>query len=557
MRRIAIALTLLALVVGLHACAADAPTRPPGGGGGGNSSALLVQLFTSDANPKAGTCTLIEALVSLNGNAVPDGTGVSFTTDFGTFSQNGLPTVSVVTSGGAAVTALCGPGAGQAKVKATATVSGKTNSATVTIVFQPDSGTLPFVSSCSPSVGATTGGDTITLNGGRFFGTTSTSRVQFTAGGITRDGIVTQVTANAVLVQTPQFPELTAPSTPAQITLTLGTNLPSPVVLSLPNCFTFGVAGSNIPTITAILPSSGTFDGNTRVTIIGSGFATTGVQVFFGSAEATVISTTFNQIVALSPKAPPGAGSTTGGGTVSPFPVPVTVKNISSGNVSAPVTFNYTTPIIITAWDNNIQPLGGPFVPVHIFGQGFQAPCAVDLAGFGAFVQSVSATEIVVIPGPAAPNGCTNITGPITVVNIDTADGTSNGVFTYQITKPAINGVTPGNSCPSGAPCDPNGGKGGGAVTIDGANFPTSLGNLDVKFGTQTAFVTSATPTQLMVTAPITALAAPTCTGGAVAGTPQLAGAVDVVVTNLTTSCSVTAAGAFQYIIPCVAPAGP
>src|SRR6185369_3747518 len=47
MRRIAFVLTLVALVAVLHACAADAPTKPPNGGGGGNSPALSVQLFTS------------------------------------------------------------------------------------------------------------------------------------------------------------------------------------------------------------------------------------------------------------------------------------------------------------------------------------------------------------------------------------------------------------------------------------------------------------------------------------------------------------------------------
>src|SRR5712691_1377382 len=270
MLRIAIALTLLALVVGLHACAADAPTRPPTGGGG-QPSALVIQLFTNNANPPAGTCTLIEAVVTLNGTSVPDGTGVSFTTDFGSFSQNGLPSVSVVTTNGTAITALCGPGAGTARVKATATVAGKTGSATITIVFQPSAGTLPFVSSCNPSLGPTAGGTVVTLNGGRFFGTTSTTRVQFTAGGITRDGIVTSVTASAVTVQTPAFPELVAASTPAQVTLTLGTNLPTPVVLSLPTCFTFGTASSSTPTIAALLPSSGTNEGNTRITIIGSG----------------------------------------------------------------------------------------------------------------------------------------------------------------------------------------------------------------------------------------------------------------------------------------------
>src|SRR6202043_689872 len=125
MRRTAIALTLIAIVAGMYACSADAPTAPRGGGGG-TTSALQVVLFTSDANPKAGTCTLIEAVVTLNGAPVPDGTGVAFSTDFGSFSQNGLPLVSVVTTSGTAVTALCGPSAGTARVRGTATVAGQT-----------------------------------------------------------------------------------------------------------------------------------------------------------------------------------------------------------------------------------------------------------------------------------------------------------------------------------------------------------------------------------------------------------------------------------------------
>src|SRR5262245_39369006 len=191
MRRTLIALLLAAAVVGVYACAADAPSAPkPGTGGGVPSTSVSVQLFTSNANPKAGTCTLIEALVTLNGNPVPDGTSVNFTTDFGTFGQNGLGLISVVTTDGQAVTALCGPGAGSAKVKASATVQGKSNSAQVTITFQPDSGTLPFVSFCNPSFGPKTGGTQLVLNGGRFFGSPATTRAVFTVNGISKDAVV-------------------------------------------------------------------------------------------------------------------------------------------------------------------------------------------------------------------------------------------------------------------------------------------------------------------------------------------------------------------------------
>ena len=84
MRRIAITLTVLALVAGSFACSSDAPTPPKsgpptGGPGPTGPSALQIRLFTSNPNPPAGTCTLIQAVVTLNGVSVPDGTSVAFT----------------------------------------------------------------------------------------------------------------------------------------------------------------------------------------------------------------------------------------------------------------------------------------------------------------------------------------------------------------------------------------------------------------------------------------------------------------------------------------------
>ncbi len=542
MRRIAIALTLVAAVVGIHACAADAPTAPrPGSGGGTTSSALSIQLFTSNANPSAGTCTLIEAVVTLNGSQVPDGSSVNFSTDFGAFGQNGLPLVSVVTTNGSAVTALCGGGAGTAKVKAQATVSGKTNSATITISFQPSSSSLPFVSSCSPSFGPKEGGTVLTLNGGRFFGTPSSTRIQFTANGITRDGIVTSVTSNAITVQTPGFPEIGAPTVPAAITLTLGTYLPTPVVLSLPNCFAYGSADSGTPTVTAILPSSGPNDGHTRVTIVGSGFSTTGVQVFFGTVEATVVSVTYNQIVVLSPPAF-GAGQGNLNQTV-----PVTVKNIASGIVSNDtVTFTYTVKVLITAVSGNVvQRIDLPFSQVTIYGQGFQAPVAVSLAGVAASIVSVSATEVVVLPTLPFVQGCANITGAIQVTNINTGDSADSGTtkFTYVVPKPVITGVSPSV------------GAAGISVTITGSGFPLNIADTEVKFGAHTAFVTSLSAGSIVATVPPgTVTTAPACTGGNPGGTPQNVETVDVSVTDRTTTCVGTSPQAFSYQLPCVAP---
>jgi hypothetical protein len=539
MRRTAIALILVALVVGLHACSSDAPTAPKPPGGGGNS-ALTIQLFTSDANPKAGTCTLVQAVVSLNGNPVPDGTGVSFSTDFGTFSQSGLPLVSVVTSNGSAVTALCGPGAGAAKIHATATVAGQNGSANLTVVFQPDSGTLPFVSSCSPSFGAKEGGTILTLNGGRFFGNASTTRVTFTVNGVTRDGVVQSVSENAITVLTPGFSEFAAPTLQAQVNLVLGTNSPQPITVSLPNCFSFGSSSSSTPTISAILPSAGTTEGGTRVTIVGSGFSSQGVQVFFGSVEASVVSVNFNQIVVLSPRHLATQGD---------LGVLVTVRNIGSGAVSNGVTFTYGPPIAITAINNNLQRADGPFVPVTIFGQGFQAPVAVSLAGWAANIVSVSATEIVVIPGTPLLTDCNDISGPVHVVNINSGDGTTGSgdiAFTYSVTpfRPTIAGVSPNQGDATT----------GVTITITGTNL-SSVTRVTVasRVATNVVVVDDHTVT---ATVPPNFATPPTCEGANPPGTLQKSEEADVTVTT-SIGCTATLPKGFTYLLPCVVPPTP
>jgi hypothetical protein len=550
MRRIAFVLILAAAVVGLHACAADAPTNPGPGPGPGPGTALQILLVTNDANPPAGTCTLIQATVTLNGANVPDGTGVAFSTDFGSFSQSGLPTVSVVTTNGQAVTALCGPGAGSANVRASANSGGQSGTARLTVIFQPSSNTLPFVSSCSPSFGPKEGGTQLALNGGRFFGSVGTTRVQFTVNGVTKDGVVQSVSENQIVVLTPGFPEFSAPQLQSQVQVSLGTNSPQPVVLSLPACFSYGTQDSGTPTIASILPASGTSEGGTRVTIVGSGFSVaSGVQVFFGSVEATIVSVSFTQVVVLSPIQ-----------LGTPSAVQVTVRNIGNGQTSNGVTFTYTEPIIITGFNNNVQPLGGPFSPMTIFGRGFQAPVAVGLAGWAANIVSVSATEIVVVPGPAIADGCQDISGPITVTNITTGSSGEGGSFTYVVLQPAVGGVFPNNSCPDGSPCASSfGGFGGISAQVIGTNLPDSVGTAQVLFGTRTAFVTGAAldGSQLDVVVPVTSAQAPSCSGTNPPGTLQTVETVDVTVKDLETECESTAAQAFQYRVPCVIPPTP
>jgi hypothetical protein len=536
MRRLAVVLTLLALVAGYWACSSDAPVPTPPGGGGGTppgASPVQVRLFTSNPNPAAGGCTLLQALVTVNGANAPEGTGVALSTDFGTFSQNGLPLISVTTQNGVAVTALCSTGAGLANVKASATVAGSNGSATIAISFQSSGASGPFFTSCSPQFGSNAGGETLTITGGRFpsGASVSNTRVQFTAAGVTRDALVTAVTPTTISVTTPAFPEAVSPSVPVNITVTFnGTGgTPSggvPVVLTVPNCFAFGTTAAGNPRITAILPSSGTNEGNTRVTIIGSGFAAP-LQVFFGTVEATVLSISFNQVVALSPPAF-GAGAPNLNATVG-----VRVHEVNSGfDSNTDVVFRFTPPVQIISFEGaNIQPVTGPFTPVTIHGQGFQAPVKVSLAGFIATVMSVSATEIVVLPGGALATSCSDISGPMTVTNIDTGDTATGQSFTYLVKSlgPIIFAVSPGSGT-------------GGTITITGANF-TGIQSVTVG-GKAASFTVNGSGS---ITASVSGFTPDVCTGGVITLTTK----GDVTVTN-SFGCSATASGAFQ--LPCVLP---
>ena len=551
MRRIAITLTVLALVAGSFGCSSDAPTPPksgpPTGPGPNGSTALQVRLFTSNPNPPAGTCTLIQAVVTLNGNPVSDGTSVSFSTDFGVFAQNALPLISVVTQNGAAVTALCSEFAGTAVVRATATSGGETGSATISIQFQPAaSGAGPFVSFCDPSFGPSTGGTELTIRGGRFCGTRActaadinTTRVAFIVNGVAREGTITAITGDSITVLTPGFPEATSPTTPVEIRVTLANNTATPTVLTLPNCFAFGTTGSSTPTITAVLPSSGTNEGNTRVTILGSGFQAP-LQVFFGEVEATIVSVFFNQIVVLTPPAF-GAGSENLNETVD-----VRVRNATSGaEATLEDGFRFVQPLQLIAISPNEQEVDQPFVPVTIFGHGFQAPVAVTLAGRPATVISVSESELVVLPGRPITTSCADISGPVTVTNINTGDTDSGLTFTYLVsgTAPTIELISP------------TVGAVGTVVTITGTDLPLSPAQADVRFGSREAQVTASSANSMTVIAPNNFISTnPLCGPTQPVGTLVTVQSVAIRVENELTGCSDTSSDLFNYQLPCALP---
>ncbi len=107
----------------------------------------------------------------------------------------------------------------------------------------------------------------------------------------------------------------------------------------------------------------------------------------------------------------------------------------------------------------------------------------VKFNGLQATVSTASTTALQVI----APVG-----GSTGVVSVTTTDGSVNGPsFTYlPLPSPTISAISPNNGAP------------GITVTITGSNFKTKLTDNTVKFNGVAAAVSSATATQLVVTAP-------------------------------------------------------
>ena len=192
------------------------------------------------------------------------------------------------------------------------------------------------------------------------------------------------------------------------------------------------------PNIYALTPNAGPFEGGTRVTISGTGFQAP-VQVLFDDIQAQVVSTTYTEIVCISPSITPTAPDTV-------VTKQVTVTNISNGKKSTGVGFRYG----VTMFISSFTPMEGPAdtpTTVTIFGQGFVSPVSVVAATGGAWdVLSVAGTEIVARTKPLPvnnPHVCDDQPTTFTVTNIDSNQSyLSPGSFTYRGVHPLITSVS-------------------------------------------------------------------------------------------------------------------
>ena len=536
---------LLALLLVFFAgCKSESPTAPPpttGGGtpGGGVTppTGASITLTASNVTPVVNSTSIITATVTDNNQPVPNGTAVEFSTNLGTFTDTGSNRTVKITTAGVATATLTSAAAGTATVLAT--VGNTQKSITVTFSAGGGGGTPPAnnptITSVSPATGLPSGGQQVTIKGTNF---REPVRVLFDpgAGVPAKEAFVVSVSATQIVVLDPAFDITTGQTLPVSITVITGAGAPTEQSVTSANAFTYQLAVLT-PFIRAVQPTSGPVGGGTRVTIIGDAFQTP-VQVFFGAAEAQVLTINFNQIVAMSPKAsdtaPDGSGTVTG-------PVAIRVLNISSGkDASLSGAFRYVPKMQITAIGPNVGPTTGG-TRVTIDGIGFDDPITVFLANIGAQVIRVSGSQLIVLSSPVLTTGCADITGPVVVTNVDNGDSaTSTGVgFTYRIAKPIIVSVTPTTI--------------GGTTTIVVLNAQgiarIIIGGVQATI-TGTVINADGTTSFTVQVPPNLKLDTVACPGVSGATAPQPT-AFDVTYTSATTGCSDTAAKALI-----VSPAG-
>jgi hypothetical protein len=534
---------LLAIFAG---CKGESPTAPPvtgtGGGTGGSGNpgggitppvGATLTLTVVNPNPVIDSISTITATVTLNGQPVVNGTAVEFTTNLGIFTDTQDVRTIRTTTGGVASAVLTSPDSGVATV--TATVNNVTKTVQVTfhdqpVVVNPPS-TAPTISSVTPNTGPPAGGTQITINGTNF---RAPVRVIVDAGPAgSKEAFVVpgSVTPTQIVAVVPGINLTSTQTQAAAITVIVDVGGPTEARVTRAAAFTY-LTTNLTPIFRAISPGSGPIDGGTRVTIIGDAFdAAGGVQVFFGAAQAQIVSVNFNQIIATSPTARDTADN--GSGAVTGF-VDLRIKNIASGKeVAVPNGFRYTPKAQITLLGPNEGPFTGG-TRFTIDGTGFNEPLSVTLAGVGAQIIKVTGTQITAISNGIAVTSCADVTGPTVVTNGDNGDQAIGPTWIYRVFKPVITNVTsPVSLASNGSPVTTT-------ISVAGAVDPSR-----VTIGTFGASITnevtnSATNiTTVTVVVPAT-LKLDTEACGPAGVTRRIPTAFDVVYTSVASTCSDT-----------------
>jgi len=262
---------------------------------------------------------------------------------------------------------------------------------------------LPTVTSVTPGSGSTLGGTSVTVNGSGF---QSGATVSF---GGTPVAVAT-VTSTAITGTTAAHPAGAANVVVTNPDTQTGTCV---------SCFNYA-APAPAPTVTSVLPNSGSSAGGTAVTVNGSNFVS-GATVSFGGSP-----------VAISSASPTAISGTTAVHAAGAVNVVVTNPDAQTGTCIG--CFTYVAAPPPTA--SSVTPGSGSTAggtSVSVSGTGFQAGAAVSFGGSALTITNLTATAITgSTPGHAA--GVVNVV----VTNPDTQSGTCAGCYTYTGSGNAI-----------------------------------------------------------------------------------------------------------------------
>ncbi len=485
-------IVLVAVLLLFAACKGETPTAPPPGGGpppGGTPppSGVNIALAVSNANPLIDSTVTVTATVTNNGQPVPNGTAVEFTSSGGSLDGGGQGIIKTTTNGVATVTLTSGS---TGPVRVFATVNNVTRQTDVTFqarpITPPPPNTAPTIASVTPAIGRPQGGEVVRITGTNF---REPVRVLFNTGGPTAiEASVQSVTSTQIEVITPPVNIGVDQQLIADVIVLTQAGSASEQRVEASDAFTYRNERLT-PDIGTVSPNSGPVTGGTRVTIFGTGFQEP-VQVLFNTAEARVLNVQFDRIHVETPAArdtnPDGSGTVTG-------PVTVLVRNVNSQTEDSMADgFHYKAAMQITA----VGPTEGPFTGgtrVDIEGTGFVSPVAVVIGGVAAQPVFVSGTKITAITSPLAITACADAPGPVQVTNIVNGDSATGPTFTYRVLRPVILSVSP-----TATP--------GGTITITVLN---AIGVSRLRLGDTNLLITGTTPnpdgtTTFTATVPIT-----------------------------------------------------
>jgi hypothetical protein len=287
----------------------------------------------------------------------------------------------------------------------------------------------PSVSGVSPSVGPTTGGNSVTINGANF---TNASAVSFG---------VTSVTSFSILGDT-QISAVVPPGAAGTVDVTVTTPGGGTSAISPSGEYTY-VPG---PVVSGISPSSGPTGGGTAVTITGTNFTgvdfdSADVSVSFGGTLSPVVGVVDGATIVA--EAPAGAPGT----------VDVTVITPNGTSVTSFAdAFTYVGLPAVTA----ISPASGPTAGgtiVTITGANFSGATAVSFGASAAVWFNVMSATSITAKAPAGSG-----TVDVTVTNATGASATSSADhFSYAApgtrTFVSASNGSDSNTCTRTAPC--------------------------------------------------------------------------------------------------------